>query len=166
MNNQERRTPMWRLALCIVVTASMAGVAVGCGNDDAKIERAKQQVRKEALSEAKAKATASEVAKLRRQVNKLRRQGPQKRTQSSGGGSGNTSSSGAYGSTSCGEGLSVNSVTSCSFARNVRDQYRYSGGASVIDVYSPVTKITYTMYCSDGVPTICTGGNNAAVYIR
>jgi hypothetical protein len=153
---------MRRLALCVVVTASL-GLAVGCGSGDDKIARAKEEGRKEALNEAKAKATAADVKKLRREVNKLRRQG--RKTQSSGGSSSGGPSR-VHGSTSCGEGLSVNSVTSCSFARNVRDEYRLSGGASVIDVYSPVTKLTYTMYCSDGVPTICTGGNNAAVYIR
>ncbi len=66
----------------------------------------------------------------------------------------------------CGSGISVNSVTTCPFARNVASEYRRSGGASVIEVYSPVTKITYTMSCSDGVPTVCRGGNSAVVYIR
>lgn len=70
------------------------------------------------------------------------------------------------GSTACGDGLSVNSVTSCPFARNVKDAYEGGGGAAVIDVYSPVTKRTYTMDCTDGVPTICRGGNGAIVYIR
>ncbi len=85
-------------------------------------------------------------------------------TSSSGGGSG--TSSGSTGTTDCGSGLSVNSVTTCPFARNVRDAYEGSGGSSVIDVYSPVTKITYTMTCTGGVPTVCRGGNGAIVYIR
>ena len=75
---------------------------------------------------------------------------------SGGGGSGST----------CGDGLSVNSVTSCPFARAVRDAYESSGGSSVIEVYSPVTKQSYTMRCSGGVPTVCTGGNGAVVTIR
>ena len=78
---------------------------------------------------------------------------------SSGGGSNKASSS-------CGDGISVNSVTSCPFARNVADVYRSSGGASVIDVYSPVTGTTYTMSCTSGIPTVCSGGNGAVVYIR
>lgn len=77
-----------------------------------------------------------------------------------------TSGGGTTGSASCGGGLSVNSVTTCPFARNVRDSYQSSGGASVIEVYSPVTKQTYTMNCSGGVPTVCRGGNGAVVYIR
>lgn len=66
----------------------------------------------------------------------------------------------------CGGGVSVNGATSCSFAQNVATEYRSSGGASSIDVYSPVTHQSYTMSCSSGVPTVCRGGNNAVVYIR
>lgn len=67
---------------------------------------------------------------------------------------------------SCGDGVSVNSVTSCPFGRSVKDAYEASGGASVIEAYSPVTGTTYTMTCSSGIPTVCRGGNNAVVTIR
>ncbi|WP_372790798.1 hypothetical protein [Paraconexibacter sp.] len=86
---------------------------------------------------------------------------PKTTTSGSSGGSSPTT-----GTTSCGDGLSVNSVTSCPFARNVRDAYEASGGSSVIDVYSPVTKLTYTLTCSGGVPVVCRGGDGAVVYIR
>ena len=66
----------------------------------------------------------------------------------------------------CGDGLSVNSVTSCPFARAVRDEYESTNGASVIEVFSPVTQRSYTMSCSGGVPTVCRGGNGAVVTIR
>ena len=66
----------------------------------------------------------------------------------------------------CGDGLSVNSVTSCPFARAVRDEYQSTNGASVIEVFSPVTQRSYTMSCSGGVPTVCRGGNGAVVSIR
>ncbi|WP_122820372.1 hypothetical protein [Varibaculum vaginae] len=68
----------------------------------------------------------------------------------------------------------VNGVTSCDFAENVTSDYFSSGGSSVIhDVYSPVTGKYYDMSCS-GVGTdssgnswaLCTGGNDAQVYIR
>jgi serine/threonine-protein kinase len=68
--------------------------------------------------------------------------------------------------TSCGDGLSVNRATSCSFARNVRDAYQNGGGASVVRAFSPVTGKIYSMTCSSGLPTVCTGGNNAVVTIR
>jgi len=80
---------------------------------------------------------------------------------SNGGGSGGA----ATGST-CGDGLSVNSATSCPFARAVRDAFEGSGGASQVEVFSPVTQQSYTMTCSGGVPTICRGGNGAVVSIR
>jgi peptidoglycan hydrolase-like protein with peptidoglycan-binding domain len=65
----------------------------------------------------------------------------------------------------CGEGIYVNSSTSCEFARNVRQEYFAVPGESVeIRVYSPVTKQTYTMACvkTDNRVT-CRGGNNAEV---
>lgn len=67
---------------------------------------------------------------------------------------------------SCGDGISVNSVTSCTFAANVRDAYRSSGGSSVIEVFSPVTQTNYTMSCSGSGPTTCSGGNGAVVTFR
>ena len=68
----------------------------------------------------------------------------------------------------------VNGVTSCDFAENVTSDYYATGGSSVLyDVYSPATGQYYNMSCS-GVGTdssgdswaLCTGGNNAQVYIR
>jgi len=67
--------------------------------------------------------------------------------------------------TSCGNGLSVNSVTSCPFAENVQAAYEQtSGGTTDVTAYSPVTNQTYLMHCTGGTSHICTGGNNAAVY--
>jgi hypothetical protein len=65
---------------------------------------------------------------------------------------------------SCGEGITVNSVTSCPFAIRVRDAYTSQGGPD-IDVYSPVTGQTYTMTCTSGpgAQVTCRGGNNAVV---
>jgi peptidoglycan hydrolase-like protein with peptidoglycan-binding domain len=65
----------------------------------------------------------------------------------------------------CGDGIYVNSSTSCEFARNVREEYFAVPGESVeIRVYSPITKQTYTMACvkTDNRVT-CRGGNNAEV---
>lgn len=61
--------------------------------------------------------------------------------------------------------------TSEAFARAVRDGYvrAYLGNrelTQVIDVYSPVTGVTYSMTCRDqGSYVHCTGGNDAHVYI-
>lgn len=75
-------------------------------------------------------------------------------------------SSGGDLAVACGDGLSVNTVTSCPFARAVRDEYQSSGGSSSILVTSPVTHQTYPMTCVGALPTICRGGNNAAIAIR
>ncbi|WP_144791575.1 SpoIIIAH-like family protein [Corynebacterium singulare] len=62
-------------------------------------------------------------------------------------------------------------VTSEAFANIVRDEYvkHYVDTKELnatISAYSPVTKQTYTMDCSDnGKFVTCTGGNNAIVYI-
>lgn len=64
----------------------------------------------------------------------------------------------------CG-GVFAGSSTSCEFAQNVREKYFSVPGDSVeIDVFSPVTKRTYTMACvkTDNWVT-CRGGNNAVV---
>lgn len=70
------------------------------------------------------------------------------------------------GSTPCPEtkGLWVNGVTSCPFAENTRSAYAEANGADRIQVYSPVTGLTYDMTCRGSRLVTCTGGNNAAVY--
>ena len=66
----------------------------------------------------------------------------------------------------CGDGLMVNGVTSCPFADNVKRAYDREGDGTV-NVYSPTTGQDYQMNCTthDGVG-LCTGGNNASVWIR
>ncbi len=58
--------------------------------------------------------------------------------------------------------------TSCEFALSVWAEYLLAGGNGgpmVVDAYSPVTGVVYTMSCSGGGVVTCTGGNNAVVYI-
>jgi|GEM_PF-2962520 len=64
----------------------------------------------------------------------------------------------------CTGGLWVNSVTSCPFAENTRSAYAESNGSRQIQVYSPVTGVTYDMACGGSQPVTCRGGDNAAVY--
>jgi len=74
-------------------------------------------------------------------------------------------SAGSYaGETACGDELGVGPNTTCVFAENVRSAYQSSGPGTVM-AYSPVTHKTYAMTCSDGSPVVCTGGNDATVYI-
>jgi hypothetical protein len=69
----------------------------------------------------------------------------------------------SYTTTDCSGGLLVGPNTSCAFAQNVEDEYYRSGGGW-ISVYSPVTLRTYSIFCTDSSPHVCTGGNDAAVY--
>lgn len=62
------------------------------------------------------------------------------------------------------KGLWVNGHTSCPFAGNTRSAYAEAGGAHEIEVYSPVTGVTYEMTCGGTDLVTCTGGNHAAVY--
>ena len=75
--------------------------------------------------------------------------------------------------TDCGDGLFVNSNTSCPFAHNVAAGYQAAnpkGAASgaeswVFDVWSPVTNQNYTVTClREGDAVICRGGNDAGVF--
>jgi septal ring factor EnvC (AmiA/AmiB activator) len=69
--------------------------------------------------------------------------------------------------TTCDANVSAGPNTSCAFALSVESDYYASGGGySTVSVYSPVTGLYYTMTCTPGVPTVCTGGNNAVVDIR
>jgi hypothetical protein len=68
-----------------------------------------------------------------------------------------------YDTGTCGGGLSVGPSTSCGFAANVRSAYENSG-SGVVSAFSSATGRSYTMYCTDTSPHVCTGGNNAAVY--
>lgn len=70
--------------------------------------------------------------------------------------------------TACGGNVSVGANTSCAFGGNVASSYYAygAGGVARLDVYSPVTGTYYMMTCVPGIPVVCTGGNNATVYIR
>ena len=82
----------------------------------------------------------------------------------------------ADGFLSCGAGAGIaSSVTSCEFAANVRYAWFHQPGR-VIEAYSPVTGMYYTMYCDPNYTARmdtgrvynsvhCEGGNDAVVVI-
>ena len=157
-----------QIAMSMVALAA-AGTLTACGGSSApsadQVARIKQQARRQTLAEVRRHKAERDLQQLRHDIDQLKSQRGSGSAPAPSGSSG-AIASGAGGSTACGDGLSVNSVTSCPFARNVRDTYERSGGAATIDVYSPVTSQTYRMSCSSGVPVVCSGGNGAAVYIR
>jgi serine/threonine kinase PknH len=67
-------------------------------------------------------------------------------------------------SSPCSKGLWVNSDTTCPFAENTRSAYAEANGAEKIQVYSPVTGLTYEMTCTGSPLVTCTGGDHAAVH--
>ena len=149
------------------------GVAAGCGSsssDQHDASVASQAVQQALAQQRQQQEDAAQKAKLRKLQRKLaheKGQDAQKAASAAAGGSGGSGASGSQqggGPHGCGSGVTANNAgTTCSFALNVAEQYRASGGASTIQVYSPVTKQTYTMSCVGASATTCTGGNNASV---
>jgi len=131
---------------------------------------ASQAVQQALAKQRQQQEDAAQKAKLRKLQRKLaheKGQDAQKAASAAAGGTGGSGGSGSQqggGPHDCGSGVTANNGgTTCSFALNVAEQYRASGGASAIQVYSPVTKQTYTMSCVGASTTTCTGGNNASV---
>ena len=142
---------------CVSAALTVLVLASGCagtgGSDEERIARERED--------------AAEDARRDERIRLLERERSRERRDDSGGSGGQSPApTPTSGRTSCGDGIAVGPNTTCSFARNVRDAYRESGGSSTIEVYSPVTGETYTMSCTAGVTTVCSGGNNATVYFR
>jgi hypothetical protein len=148
------------LAIALVLSLSLA--AAGCGDDDSVSSEEAAQQAEEAAEEATEDAeTQAELDALRKKLNE---------SDDDGSDSGSTTTPAPSPPSSgqgddCGGGVRAGPNTSCPFALNVADEYRSSGGATRISVYSPTTGETYRMSCSEGSPNVCTGGNNASVYI-
>lgn len=159
-----------RRSVAIAGAIAAAGTLAACGGQDEPSAEQVAEIRREVLRELRAeqrqRAADRKLKDLERQLRALKRRERRKPAKPPAAGGGSAPAQSASSGSSCGGGLSVNSVTSCPFAQNVAEAYRGSGGASSIDVYSPVTGTTYTMSCGGGVPVVCTGGNGAAVYIR
>lgn len=158
-------------AVTVGIAALAAAVAAaGCGSSSKlsseQVASIKTEAKRELKAEQREREADRKLRELERQVRSLKRQKKQEKraaAPASNGGSsgGGGSSSGA----ACGSGVSVNSVTTCPFAMNVAAAF-YDSGPGTVYATSPVTGQTYAMSCSAGVPTVCTGGNGAAVYIR
>ena len=129
-------------------------------------------------SEASASAAQQDqVDKLKRQIDELQRdkqaareaerraKAAERRASTDNNGGGSSGLSGPV--TACGDGVYAGSATSCSFAMNVAGEYGSNPGATTITAFSPVTGTQYTLSCSSwsGGGHVCTGGNNASVYL-
>jgi hypothetical protein len=157
-----------RLATHVFVALALVGGVSACGDDadaqrlrEEQLARARAEGVRQARIEERTRQAAETARQLRRELDKLKKSS-RRRSRASGSSIASTARSATAGN-SCGGGLSVNSVTTCPFAENVRSAYYGSGQAGVIDVHSPVTDRTYTMSCSSGTLHVCTGGNGARV---
>lgn len=167
----ERRTIS--TAICVAGAGVVAGVFAGCGGStDLNAEQVasiKAETKRQLNAEHRQRTADEKLKQLERQVRELSKRPKKaaKRAAAPAPASPPPSSSApsSGGSASCGGGISVNSVTTCPFAANVAAAF-YSDGPGTVYASSPVTGQTYAMSCSGGVPTVCTGGNGAAVYIR
>lgn len=164
-----------RAGLCVLGALVLSGGMAACSDTDderlraEEIERAEADARREERAAQRSEAAITEAEELREELDELRGGGGGQEPAQSPAPSSRApapSPAGGGGASSCGDDLSVNSQTSCPFARVVRDAYEASGGSSRVRASSPVTGETYTMTCTSGAPVVCTGGNNAAVYIR
>jgi hypothetical protein len=151
--------------------------ATACGDSESvSPEEAKQQAQDAVTKALNDQRQKQQLANIQARLKRLQHQrSNQDSGQSTNGGAttvvapsttGSTSSGGAIpsGAGGCGSGIYVNAQTSCPFALNVASDYLSSGSSSVTS-YSPATGNTYAMTCSGADPVVCTGGNNAAVYI-
>lgn len=148
-----------------VAPVVLVALAAGCGGDGAsqeELDRAKAEGAKEAKEQAK-------VDRLQRQVRQLQRQ--RNRNARSGAGRGDLIPDGptpiSGPARTCTGGVGAGSATSCEFAMNVAGEYGSNPGAATIGAYSPVTGQHYTMSCvaMSGWSAVCTGGDDAIVYI-
>ena len=64
----------------------------------------------------------------------------------------------------CGNRIYADGSASCAFARNIAAAYRSSPASTLYNIYSPVTKVEYTVECREGAFVTCTGGEAAVVY--
>ena len=144
--------------------------AYGCGGDDGATQEQLDAAKAEGAKEARQQARLNQ---LQGQVKQLQKQSKQSSNGNSGktGGQGDgyyqdAGSDGGPVST-CATGVQVGPNTSCSFAMNVAGEYGSNPGATTITALSPVTGTQYTLSCSpwSGGGHVCTGGNNASIYL-
>ncbi len=154
-----------RITGAVAAALAAGAFAIGCGGDGGASQDELDRARAEGAKEAKEQARVKE---LQRQVKQLQRQ--QKRNAKPSGSTGSSAPAAAPSSgpaKTCGGGVGASSATSCDFAMNVAGEYGSNPGASTIGAFSPVTGQHYTMTCAamSGWSAVCTGGNNAAVFI-
>lgn len=153
----------------LVFLASLLTLSA-CGGDDsvsqAELDQAVDDAEERAQVDQDQAEQEDQLKKLRREVSELRGGGsdsaPPAEAPSASADNGSGLPSDAE---SCGSGVFVRQgTTSCQFALNVASDF-YSGSGNSFTSYSPATDQSYRITCNGSEPTVCTGGNNAAVYL-
>ena len=142
-----------RMSLLAAILALACACATGCGGpsqDEIESDR----------------ANAALEQKLRDQAAERERKLTSETAGTTAPASGTSGSSAQLPGQQCNSTVSAGTNTTCPFALNVASQYAASGSNTPFSVYSPVTDQDYTMSCAPGSPVVCTGGNDATVYIR
>lgn len=151
------------LGLLIVGGGTFAGCGDG-GPSDSELQQARKAGAQKAL---KAARQARLLRDLQKQLHQIKDDGtstpPDETSPSSSPAPAQPSSSSSL--TACTDTVSVGPATTCPFAINVASAYLSSGGSGAVEAYSDATKQYYTMSCSGSAPTVCTGGDDASVYI-
>jgi hypothetical protein len=141
------------VALLICAAAAPAGCG---GASQEELDRAADEARREERAKQRERDLRKRLDKLEEERKRDRKAAPP----SPGGTPAPQESAGR----SCGDGIEVNSVTTCPFAQRVRAAYEASGGGNTtVMVTSDATGKTYAMTCSGTSPHVCVGGNSARV---
>jgi len=156
----------------VLVLLCFTAFAYGCGGSDEPSQEQLDKAREEGAQEAREQAEMKQLQQQVKQLQKRTKNGSGNNNRNSGSnnagrGDGYYESSAGGPVSTCATGVQVGPNTSCSFAMNVAGEYGSNYGASSISAYSPVTGQYYTMSCGpwNGGGTVCTGGNNASVYM-
>lgn len=140
----------------LVGALAMLAITRGLGDDDSPAAGGTVTTTAES-SESASESTSEETSESPSSSSSATRRGELP--------SGATACAGAVEGTAVARG---NDVTTCEFAEEVRGAYlekASDGGDVSLRVRSPVTRKNYTMRCTGSSVTVCTGGNNAVVYL-
>ena len=155
-----RRLPA---VLLLLLAATSAVSAAGCGSSPQDVEQARAQAAEQQRLKDKAAALEGEIKQLKeQQVQLVQTQTTQDQATTRD----QTTQAPRGPSRNCGAGVAAGPNTSCAFALNTAKEWVDTSAGTTIQVFSPATKKSYTMNCSTGpAGTTCKGGNGAVVSI-
>lgn len=153
-------------AVLLLLGATLSALAIlasGCGASPQEQAQARKQAAEKRRLEKKAAGLEEEIRQLKAQQKQLTapQAGPEASPTTT------AASPGPAGpSSDCGGGVAAGPRTSCAFALNTAREWVDTSGGTTLQVYSPTTRVTYTVKCAtDRRGTTCKGGRGDIVYI-